>query len=150
MQVRDIMHTDVKFCSPESPLDTVALTMWNHDCGSVPIVDNQGRPIGIVTDRDIAMGCAIQHRPLWDIKSIDIAKDRSLFTCRLDEDISTALELMQQKQIRRVPVVDQEGKLAGILSLGDVVAHTGNGHGHRKSAIREESMLTTLKAVVAH
>ncbi|HSB96075.1 MAG TPA: CBS domain-containing protein [Spongiibacteraceae bacterium] len=150
MQVREIMHTDVKSCSPDCALDAVALTMWNNDCGAIPIVDKQGKPIGIVTDRDIAMGSAIQHKPLWNIKSIDIAQNRSLFMCALDEDIFKALELMQHNQVRRLPVVDNQGKLAGILSLGDVVANTGNSQGHRKAGIPETATLSTLKAVVSH
>lgn len=150
MKIRDIMHTDVKCCSPDSPLDSVALTMWNNDCGAVPIIDEQGKPVGIVTDRDIAIGGAIQHKPLWEMKSIDVAMNRSLYTCTADDDIAGALELMQRNQIRRLPVVDKQGKLTGILSLGDVVTHTGNSRSNRQTEIPEDATLAMLKAVVSH
>lgn len=147
MKISEIMHSKVKSCSPESYLDAVALEMWNNDCGAIPIVDQQQKPIGIVTDRDIAMGSAIQHKPLWDIKSIDVAQNRTLHICKIDDDISDALESMKVNQIRRLPVVDKQGKLVGMLSMGDVISHTGNSGTLRKSEISEDKTLAALKAV---
>ena len=151
MKIKEIMHTGVKSCSPESALDAVALEMWNNDCGVVPIIDDEGKPVGIVTDRDIAIGGAIQHKPLWEIKSKDITRNRQLFMCKTDDDISAALELMKQNQVRRLPVVDEHGRLAGILSLCDVFTHTDSAKGHgRKAQISDDMALATMRAVVSH
>ena len=59
MNVGEIMTQAVKFCGPDSDLESVAMDMWNHDCGCIPVVDENGKPVGIITDRDIAMAGAL-------------------------------------------------------------------------------------------
>lgn len=121
MKIRDLMETDVHSCEPESDLQAVAILMWNKNCGSVAVVDSKGRPVGIITDRDIAMGAAINHRPLWELTAHEISGHRKVFTCAVEDTMHVALEIMRNNKIRRLPVVDKNGLLAGILSIDKLI-----------------------------
>lgn len=125
MKVNELMVTEVASCSPQTSLQDIAMMMWNNDCGAIPLVDDQEHPLGIITDRDIAMGAALQSKPLWEIRAEDIASHRELFCCGPEEDITKALELMEAHEIRRLPVVNQFNQLCGMVSMGDIVSFTG-------------------------
>ena len=70
-----------------------------------------GLPVGMITDRDISMGSALNHQPLWNLSAEQVTNNRKVFTCSTDDSLETALEIMQSEQIRRLPVVNQEGEL---------------------------------------
>ena len=122
MNVKSAMVRDVVSCHADTPLDSVAMTMWQRDCGCVPVVDSEDRPIGIVTDRDIAMGSVLQRKPLWEMTAQSICGSRELYCCTLTDDLHKALELMHDHAVRRLPVVNGKGKLVGIISMGDIIA----------------------------
>ena len=84
MNVKDMMTTQVYSCESNTPLNTVAMTMWNNDCGSVPIVDQEHKPIGMITDRDIAMGAALQKKPLWELTAQDVSNSQLLYKCDVE------------------------------------------------------------------
>jgi len=115
------METKVTTCDPKTDLQEIAQLMLNKDCGSVPVVDSNGKPVGMITDRDIAMGAAMQHKPLWEITAKQIANHKKLYTCNPDDSIQTALGIMRTNKIRRLPVVDKSGKLKGILSIDKMI-----------------------------
>ncbi|MGH9945089.1 MAG: CBS domain-containing protein, partial [Pyrinomonadaceae bacterium] len=119
MKVSDIMTGDVRACRPENNLAEAARVMWERDCGSVPVVDTSNRVVGMVTDRDICMAVATQNRLASEIRAGEIGL-RQVITCSPEADVAAALALMQREQVRRLPVVDAQGALVGILSLHDV------------------------------
>ncbi len=146
MKVRDVMEKDVKSCGPDDTLESLAMTMWNNNCGSVPVTDSSGTPIGIITDRDIAMSSALNHKPLWELCSREVTNSRPLYTCNEKDDIHAALEAMQAYQVRRLPVIDDSGHLKGIISIDDIVAcseETTPGMSYLET-------MNTLKAVCVH
>jgi len=146
MNVREVMTSKVVTCNADARLDTVAMMMWDNDCGSIPVIDQSQKPIGIVTDRDIAMGAALQHKALWDIVAQDVTNNRPIHTCIADVDVASALKMMQSQRIRRLPVVNGTGQLVGIVSLDDIVAlaqKTG-------AELSFDDAMTTLKAVCKH
>ena len=147
MNVTDIMVSDVKSCGPDTNLESAAMMMWNEDCGSLPIIDNGGNPIGIVTDRDIAMASALNHKALWDITTSEVMSDRPLFTCNPDDDIKSALEMMQTHKVRRLPVTDNSGHLEGMLSIDDIVVCAKQG---TASDLPFYDAMSALKAVCKH
>lgn len=154
MLVENAMVREVASCSPESSLDQIASLMWNNDCGSVPVVDEEQHPVGIVTDRDIAMGAALMHKPLWEISAREIMGDKQIACCNTEDSIQSALALMEKNEVRRLPVVNQYGQLAGMLSMGDVVSATANSRARGKKAqgdqIDPAEVLGFLKHVSAH
>lgn len=124
VKVNEIMVTEVASCSPQTTLQDIAMLMWNNDCGAIPLVDDQEHPVAIITDRDISMGAALQHKPLWELRGEDISSDRELYCCNPDDSIQTALQLMEAHEVRRLPVVNQYNQLCGMVSLGDIVSFT--------------------------
>lgn len=121
MLVREIMTSNVASCHVDSNLEAVALLMWNHDCGAIPVVDTAGRPFGLVTDRDIAIGCALNNRPLWDMRAGDLLDGRPLYACMENDEVTGALELMRNRAVRRLPVTDRSEELKGMLSMSNLI-----------------------------
>lgn len=148
MKVKDIMVKDVKTCTPDTTLDDVALTMLNAGCGSVAVIDDQKHPHGIVTDRDVALCAARMHKPLWEIKCSALISEQTVFTARTDDGIDAALQMFREQHIRRLPVVDSKGKLAGILSIDDIVTHSEPMLSLHPLSISYSDTIKTLKAVV--
>lgn len=146
MKTCDVMERDVKTCSPDDNLESAAMLMWNNDCGAAMIIDPTGTPVGILTDRDIAMSCALNHKPLWDLSARDVTNNRPLYTCNENDDVRSALFTMQQQKIRRLPVVNEAGHIQGIISIDDIVACSEE----NMPDLSYQDTMKTLKAVCIH
>src|SRR5918993_4730910 len=136
MKVQDIMTSDVEACGPESDLAEAAAIMWRKDCGSVPIVDAEQRIVGMITDRDICMAVCTRNKLATELKVGEVMSGK-VFACAPDDNIRDAMETMQSSQLRRLPVVDADGKLRGILSINDVVLHSGRGRSKKHVSHRD-------------
>jgi CBS domain-containing protein len=147
MKVQDIMTTEVETCGADSDLGAAATIMWKRDCGSVPVVDGEGKVVGMITDRDICMAVATRNKLASAIKVGEVISGR-VYACAPDDRIEDALETMQSAQLRRLPVVDDDGKLHGILSINDVVLHSKRGRSKKHVAHRD--VMTTLKVLSEH
>jgi CBS domain-containing protein len=121
MKVEQLMTRAAKVCTEADTLNRAAQLMWEFDCGCIPVIsaDGDGRLVGIVTDRDIAMAAYTQGKQLWAIP-VGMAMAREVIACHVNEGISQAEALMRDNRIRRLPVLDQKEHLVGILSLNDV------------------------------
>lgn len=117
MRCRDIMTSDVKTATRDSTLEHVAQLMRDGDMGSIPVVEGR-KLVGIVTDRDIVV------RSIADGKNASAPVSESMtteiFSVRPDDFVFEAIRLMGDKQVRRVPVVDENGDLAGIIAMADI------------------------------
>ena len=123
--VKDIMTPDPAVCTPDSPLTEVAKLMVEHDCGEIPVVASADelRPIGVITDRDIVvrtLGADLD--PMQ--RSVRHCMSTPCITVSADATLEDCCELMESQQIRRVPVVDDDGTLVGIVALADIVNHS--------------------------
>ncbi|HWT02097.1 MAG TPA: CBS domain-containing protein [Pyrinomonadaceae bacterium] len=147
MKVQDIMTADVEACGPESDLAGAAMIMWRKDCGSVPVVDAERRIVGMITDRDICMAVCTRNKLATELKVGEVISGK-VYACAPDDDIRDALETMQSSQLRRLPVVDADGGLRGILSINDVVLHSSRGKS--KKHISHRDAMETLKALSEH
>ena len=121
MRVSEIMTKNVRTATPGATLRDVAVMMRDGDMGAVPVVD-AGKLIGILTDRDIVVR-AIADGKDADTKVVD-AMTTELFTVSPDDFVFEAVRLMGDKQVRRVPVVNADGALAGIIAMADVALET--------------------------
>lgn len=117
--VSSMMTADPACCSAQTPLRDVARMMIDNDCGQIPVVDAQGMPLGVVTDRDITIRIVAEGRDVMGATAGD-AMSSPAQTVRDDSSLQDAVCLMETSQIRRIPVVDASGKLAGILSIADI------------------------------
>jgi CBS domain-containing protein len=117
----DVMTKDPVCGTPEDLVVDVARLMLDEDIGPIPIVENKNskKLIGIVTDRDLAIKVVAEGR---DPKStrVDDVMTRSVVTCRADEPVQTALDAMAEHQLRRIPVVDKDDRIVGIIAQADV------------------------------
>jgi CBS domain-containing protein len=120
--------------------------MWERDCGSVPVVDAEGKPIAMITDRDICMAAYTQGQPLADIP-VSSAASRRLVAVREDDSLDVAEALMQKNKIRRIPVIDKGGRLVGILSMNDLARQAQAKGFPRGDSLSPENIAQTLAAV---
>lgn len=154
MLVKDAMVGEVVSCTPGSSLQDIAISMWNNDCGCIPVVDSQEYPVGIVTDRDIAMAAALKHKPLWDITVEEVTADRKVICCESHDSLQDAVGMMEQHEVRRLPVVNQYGQLCGMLTMGDILSFTRAVRSRSKksgnSQIDAAEIMGFLKHVSAH
>jgi CBS domain-containing protein len=121
MKVKDLMTTSVACVRKSDPLSTAAQIMWNCDCGAVPVKeDDSERVVGMITDRDICIATWSRDCGPSAIR-VSEAASRELYACRPEDSIASAQKLMSTQQIRRVPVLDDDGLLVGILSIADIV-----------------------------
>jgi len=118
----DLMTREVHHCRVSDRLDRVAGVMWDYDCGSMPVVGDDGRTVGIVTDRDICMAAYTRAQPLREIP-VTVAASRAAHSVRPDTPIGVVEAVMRMHRIRRLPVLDIGGNLVGFLSLADIVRH---------------------------
>jgi CBS domain-containing protein len=146
MKVRNVMNKEVKFCPPESTVAEVAKVMAANDCGVVPIVDAQKRVVGMVTDRDICLEVGTKDRLASRVPVREIMK-RKVYGCGPEEEIQAALKLMQNRKVRRLPVLDKDGRLCGILSIDDVVLYAEKARGPEAPELSEMEIVDTFKAV---
>jgi CBS domain-containing protein len=142
------MNRNVETCRPEDSLALVAGRMWDRDIGCLPVVAADGRVVGIVTDRDICMAGYTQGRPLADIP-VSVAMSKQLYFCRPDDALIEAEETMRSHQVRRLPVLDPRGPLAGIISLNDLAREAEREVGRKGRELSAQEVSATLAAVCA-
>jgi CBS domain-containing protein len=119
MKVKDVMHKGVDWVSPDTPVTELAKLMRDHDVGAIPIGEND-RLVGMVTDRDIV--CKGLAQDNFDPRATT-ARDvmtAEIHCCREDEDLAKAVRHMEELKVRRLPVINKNKRMIGILSLGDV------------------------------
>lgn len=124
MQIRDIMTRQVELVSPNTPLKEAARMMRDADIGFLPVGEND-RLVGTLTDRDIAI------RAVADGKDPNSAKVSDAMTPEIayafeDQDSSEAAQIMSEKQIRRLPIINRDKRLVGVLAIGDLATKTGD------------------------
>lgn len=145
--VRELMRTDVRTCMPDDALHEAARIMWERDCGVVPVVDRDGsaRVVGMITDRDICMALYTSGGRMSELQ-VGGAMAREVRSCHPDDTVSDAEEIMRRAQVRRLPVVDEEGRLRGILSLADI-AEAAAGLRETSAPIRADEVAAVLEDV---
>jgi CBS domain-containing protein len=122
MRVKDVMMGTPYFCHREDNLGVAAELMWKGNCGFLPVVDAEGTLCGVLTDRDICIALCTRNVRASELKVGELSHER-VFCCKADDDIHSAMQVMREGLVRRLPVLDPRGKLAGVISMDDVLAH---------------------------
>ena len=143
MNIESIMTRDVASCGPDDTLARAAQLMWERDCGFVPIVSEHGFVVGIVTDRDACMAAFTKARRLDEILTRDVMSS-PVESVTTTESIEATEAKMRRYRIRRIPVVDAEGKLRGVISLNDIVRHV---EAERDDGLGPEALAVTLAQI---
>lgn len=141
MKVKHVMTKDPSCCVPADKAPKAARIMRDEDAGIVPVIDNEQsqRLVGVVTDRDLCMNVVAEGREPESV-AVEACMTSMVVTCSPNDSVDKTTELMKENQIRRVPVVDEDGRLRGIVSMADLV-----GRAELKSAQTHD----TLKQVSA-
>lgn len=150
MRVEQLMTKDVSSCDVEDHLNAAAMIMWRRDCGAVPVVANAegGRVVAMITDRDLCMAAYTTGRALADLHVYD-AMSRELQSCKPGDTLEDAEAIMQRAQVRRIPVVDDAGNLAGILSLADIARAAARQRGTKRPGVEEGQVIRLVEAISA-
>jgi CBS domain-containing protein len=146
MNVAQLMQSQVKTCGIEDTLHRAAQLMWEGDFGCVPIVDKDLKVVGVITDRDACMGAYTQGKPLHEIP-VRLCMSKQVWSCRADDALSTAEKLMQDRRIRRLPVVDGAGRLVGIISLNDIALQASRTRSEKRKPVSDAEVGETLAAI---
>ena len=139
MQVSEVMTRNAECTRPEATLQEAAERMKALDVGSLPVCDND-HLVGVLTDRDITVRCVAEGRdPRTD--HVRDAMTPQVHYCFEDDDVTDAAELMREKQVRRLPVLNHDKRMVGIVALGDLAVEDGNEQlaGHALEGISEPS-----------
>jgi CBS-domain-containing membrane protein len=147
MIVSELMTKAVQTCRIDDSLQRAAQIMWEHDCGVVPIVDAERRLLGIVTDRDVCMAAYTRGHALSQISVSDVVTARRVHSVRETDSLEAAEARMERGRVRRVPVVDHEGRLNGILSLADLARHAYGSLGQSSEDVGRDGIAKTLAAI---
>ena len=137
MKIWDVMHKGAVFIAPGAKVSDVAWRMKQDDIGALPVVD-QGRVIGIITDRDLAMRSLADGRDVGALTARDVMTPDAI-CCDEGADAESAIEMMEDSQVRRPPVLNSRSQLVGMVSLGDI--------SHR---MPQDISAEVLQAVSAH
>ena len=117
--VSSVMTSNPACCTAQTPLRDVARMMIDNDCGQIPVVDEAQRPIGVITDRDITVRVVAQGKDSNSACAGD-AMSSPVRTVKAGSPLKDAVCAMEADQVRRLPVVDEDGRLAGIVSIADL------------------------------
>lgn len=120
MRIEEIMQREVTVCADENNLNTAAKLMWDNDRGCLPVTSAGGVIVGMLSDRDICMAAYTQGKPLSEIP-VTVAMAHSVLSCKPSDDLALAEAIMREARIHRIPVVDENGAVVGIVSLTDIV-----------------------------
>ncbi len=122
MKVHEIMICKPTCCASDTNLAAATALLWGHDCGALPVVDQENRPTGIITDRDICIAVGTRDKRAAEI-SVGQVMTGKVFACRADADIHEALACMQENHVRRLIITDHAGCVQGILSIDDIIVN---------------------------
>ena len=146
MRVEDVMNKAVASCHPDANLAIAAALMWEHNCGQLPVVNDEGKVSAVITDRDICIALGTRNQRACEVKASDVIC-RAAVLCKADHDLRSALKTMAAERVRRLPVVDHERVLVGILSLDDVTLQARHHDDTDRPPVSFEDVMNTLRAI---
>jgi len=149
MKVRDLMTTNAITCSPNTNLAMAAGLMWDNNCGALAVTNDDGKVIGLITDRDICIAVATRQRLASEILVSEVITGE-VWACAPQDGIQNLLQTMRHARVRRLPVIDDDGMLQGIVSISDVVLRAEEAQGKQKPELSLQDAIGTLKAVCGY
>ena len=143
MNIEQVMTPSPATCGLTDNLGQVVERMWDANCGIIPVVDDAGHVLAVITDRDICIAAATRGLSPGHIAAGEMQR-KPVIACRLEDELNIALALMKKHGVRRLPVTTDEGILHGIVSLDDIALCAG-----RRDTVSASEVLATMKAIYA-
>jgi len=148
MRVQDVMRRSPASCTPATNLAIAAGLLCSTACDALPVVDGEGRAVGIITHRDVCDALRRTNQRPSDIEAAQ-AMSGNLAVCRTSDDVHTALKMMKNRSVRHIPVVNEEGKLEGLMCISDVILHARHDDGSRIE-LSYEDVMSALISIYCH
>ena len=148
MLVENIMSRDVQCCRAEDTLAHAAELMWRHDCGALPVCGRGSgqKLIGIITDRDICMHALFGGKALAEL-SVGGGMSKTVHSLHPSDSLAQAERVMRESRVRRLPVIDHDGRLLGMLSLADLAREAARERTQPRKEINETDIGHTLASI---
>jgi CBS domain-containing protein len=144
MKIQDLMSTAVTSCRPGDNLSQAAQAMWDGDLGCLPVVDESTKVIGMITDRDLCMATHMRGTPMWSVPVAEVMA-KVVYAVHASEKLRAAAKLMAHHQLRRLPVVDAEGTLVGMITLSTLTQAAASKK--KKSSLSAKDVFGILEAI---
>ena len=148
MRVQDVMVKSPATCSVATNLAEAAALLWTGNCGALPVIDAAGKLEGIVTDRDICIAVGTKNRKPSEI-TVGQAMSRNVVSCHPGDDVHAALKTMRFRKVRRLPVICDDRKLVGTLSISELLLHARHDDGSRPE-LSNEDIMSALRGIYVH
>jgi CBS domain-containing protein len=148
MKVVDMMMGTPYFCRPETNLGSATEMMWTGNCGFLPVVGNEGKVVGVVTDRDICIALGTRGRPSGEVTVADVMSQK-VYSCAPDDDVRMALGTMRDGRVRRLPVISNKG-LVGVISMDDILLRADASGAARVGAVSSQEIVDAFRAINTH
>jgi len=145
MKVVDAMMGTPYYCQPDSNLGFATELMWKGNCGFLPVLEPDGRVAGVLTDRDICIALGTRGLPCGRVRAAD-AMSRNVRVCAPDDELKTAMTVMRDGRVRRLPVVTKDGRLVGVISMDDILLRSSSAAG----SISPEEIVSAFRAINTH
>ena len=149
MRVLEIMTGTPYRCRPECNLGAATELMWIGNCGFLPVVTEDAKVVGVITDRDICVALGTRGQPAGEVAVAEVMS-RNVYFCAPEDDVRTALRTMCEARVRRLPVVAQDGTLVGVLSIDEVLQRAELRQLGRVPEISSDEVIRTLQSINAH
>ena len=149
MKVKEVMTPNATAIWLTESLTDAAKLMWDNDCGILPIIKDGRKVIGMITDRDICMAMAMRDTNPSSV-SVEEVMSGQVYAVKPEDDVDQALQEMQEHKIRRLPVVNPEGELEGILSMNDIVLQAKKSSTTAADSIKYSDVVKTYQAICSH
>jgi CBS domain-containing protein len=148
MKIEQLMTKEVVGCQTEDSLDQPARIMWEKDCGFVPVTESSEsrRVVGVVTDRDICMATYTRGQSLSQIRVRDVMSS-DVRACKPSDDLETAEATLREAQVHRLPVVDDNDQLLGVISLADIAREAAREVGSMHTMVTTAEVGATLAGI---
>jgi CBS domain-containing protein len=146
MKVKDAMMGTPYYCQLDSNLGSATELMWTGNCGFLPVMGADGKIVGVVTDRDICIALGTRNRLPGEVTVREVMSDR-LFACSPDDDVHIALQRMQEGGVRRLPAIGENGTLAGVISMDDLLLRAEAPGIGKRPELSTDEVVRTYRAI---
>ena len=146
MKVKEVMMGTPYTCRNETNLGEAAELMWKANCGFLPVTETDGKVCGVVTDRDICIALGTRNKVAGEVTVGEVMGNK-LLACSPEDEIHVALLTMRDGHVRRLPVLDSNGKIAGVLSMDDILPRAEPAGSRKVVELSTDEVVRTFRAI---
>jgi CBS-domain-containing membrane protein len=147
MKVRDVMMGTPYCVSLQANLGMATELMWKGNCGFLPVVDAERKVCGVLTDRDICMALGTRNQKAGEVRVEEVVQ-RKVHACNPEDEVHMALQTMREGHVRRLPVVETTGQLAGVVSMDDILLHAEPSSFGKEPELSANEVVRTYRTIM--